>query len=311
LVGDPDQLASVEVGAVLGDLVERPAPTGASPTALPSEVDVDLADLSLPERQAVLSAGVVRLSRVHRFAEEIQELAVAIRSGDPAAVSGVLAKGYDCLEHVDADPAGLAPDAAGASSLRADVVRTGLQLVAAARGGDASGALAALDGHRVLCAHREGGYGVTRWARQVEEWIGGAVDGYAADGPWYVGRPLLITVNDYRLRLFNGDTGVVVDVGGRPQAAFRRDGQPVLLATSRLTDVHTMHALSVHRSQGSQFDSVTVILPPPESPLLTRELLYTAVTRAKQHVRIIGTADALAAAVKRPIVRASGLRVRP
>jgi exodeoxyribonuclease V alpha subunit len=127
-------------------------------------------------------------------------------------------------------------------------------------------------------------------------------------GPqWYAGRPLLVTANDYGLGLFNGDTGVVVDEDGHPRAAFRRDGQVVTLPTSRLSDVQTMHALSVHRSQGSQFDRVTLVLPPAESPLLTQELLYTAVTRAKQHVRIVGTREALAAAVRRPIVRASGL----
>ncbi|NCD21085.1 MAG: exodeoxyribonuclease V subunit alpha, partial [Actinobacteria bacterium] len=72
----------------------------------------------------------------------------------------------------------------------------------------------------------------------------------------------------------------------------------------------TVHALSIHRSQGSQYERVTVVLPPASSPLMTRELLYTAVTRAQEHVRIVGTPDALAAALRRPIVRASGLRER-
>ena len=134
--------------------------------------------------------------------------------------------------------------------------------------------------------------------------------GYAADGRWYIGRPLLVTSNDYQLRLFNGETGVVVEVDGRPRAAFTRNGVADLLAPSRLTDVQTVHALSVHRSQGSQYDRVTLVLPPVESPLLTRELLYTGLTRAKEHVRIVGSREALAAAVRRPIVRASGLRTR-
>jgi exodeoxyribonuclease V alpha subunit len=84
----------------------------------------------------------------------------------------------------------------------------------------------------------------------------------------------------------------------------------VCLPTSRLSEVQTVHAMSVHKSQGSQFDKVTLVLPPPESPLLTRELVYTAVTRARRQVRIIGTTESLAAAVRRPIVRASGLRTR-
>jgi exodeoxyribonuclease V alpha subunit len=110
------------------------------------------------------------------------------------------------------------------------------------------------------------------------------------------------------LRLFNGDTGVVISEDSRPRAAFRRDGGTELLAVSRLSDVQTVHAMSVHRSQGSQFERVTLVLPPEGSPLLTRELVYTAITRAEQHVRIIGTRSALDAAIQRPITRASGLR---
>ncbi len=308
LVGDPDQLASVEVGAVLGDLAERAAPVGVVPAAeVETLVASDLADLDAEERERALTNGVVRLSHVYRFSTEIQELADAIRGGDSESVVEVLAKGHACLEFVDVDPAGAATSLA---TLRGDVVTSGVELVDAARGGFAERALISLDRHRLLCAHREGPHGVARWGSLVEEWLGEAIEGYARDGLWYVGRPLLVTSNDYQLRLFNGDTGVVVDVDGHPRAAFRRDGDVVTLPTSRLSDVQTVHALSVHRSQGSQFDKVTVILPPAESPLMTRELLYTAVTRAKEHVRIVGTAEALAAAVERPIVRASGLRSR-
>ena len=146
-----------------------------------------------------------------------------------------------------------------------------------------------LDRHRLLCAHREGAYGVARWSRQVEDWLREVVDGYAGEGRWYVGRPLLVTSNDYQLRLFNGDTGVVVDVDGAAASAFRRDGagrpaagQPAVGRADRARDVGAP-------SQGSQFDRVTLLLPPADSPLLTRELLYTAVTRAKEHVRIVGT----------------------
>jgi exodeoxyribonuclease V alpha subunit len=176
--------------------------------------------------------------------------------------------------------------------------------------GDPVAALGRLDRHRLLCAHREGPYGVERWGGLVEEWLREEIDGYGRDGRWYVGRPLLVTANDYQLRLFNGDTGVVVDDHGAPRAAFRRGGAVDVLPVSRLSDVQTVHAMSVHRSQGSQFDRVTLVLPPADSPLLTRELLYTAVTRAKDHVRVVGTPEAVAAAVTRPIARASGLRAR-
>ena len=193
---------------------------------------------------------------------------------------------------------------------RRDVEDAGAALVAAARAGDAEAALTALDGHRVLCGHRTGPYGVSEWSRRVEEWLTEAIDGYASDGLWYVGRPLLVTANDYHLRLFNGDTGVVVDAAGQARAAFRRDAGVELLAPSRLSDVQTVHAMSVHRSQGSQFGVVTLVLPPVGSPLLTQELVYTAVTRAERRVRIVGSREALEAAVQRPVRRASGLRYR-
>jgi exodeoxyribonuclease V alpha subunit len=305
LVGDPDQLASVEVGAVLGDLVERPAPPLAVPlSGLDTYVADDLADLDSDEQSAALSRGVVRLSHVYRFAGEIQVLAAAIRGGDSDAVLRVLEAGPTEVEFVDTD---VAETMAGLDALRDDIQAAGAALMEAAQAGDAEGALRLLDAHRLMCAHREGPYGVARWSHQVEEWLGEVIPGYGLDGYWFVGRPLLVTSNDHQLRLYNGDSGVVVQATDRPKAAFRREGALSLLATSRLSDVQTLHALSVHRSQGSEFTRVTVVLPPAGSPLLTRELLYTAVTRAEEHVRIIGTEEALVGAVRRPIVRASGL----
>ena len=135
-----------------------------------------------------------------------------------------------------------------------------------------------------------------------------AVDG-ADEGEWYAGRPLLVDTNDYELGLFNGDTGVVVAGQGQgPVAAFLRGSEPLLVAPARLGAVQTVHAMTVHRAQGSQFDTVTLMLPPADSPLLTRELLYTALTRARTHVRVVGTEEAVVRAIGRPIMRASGLR---
>ncbi|UPK76815.1 exodeoxyribonuclease V subunit alpha [Nocardioidaceae bacterium SCSIO 66511] len=300
LVGDPDQLASVEVGAVLGDLVRRDAVADTTPVDT-SLVERDVADLDSSDRHAVLASGVVRLSHVYRFSGEIESLAEGVRAGDSDAVLALLDRGSQSVELVAEDSLG---------ALRADVARAGGEVVGAARAGEPALAVDALGGHRLLCAHREGPYGVARWSLRVEEWLRDDIGGYGADGTWYVGRPLLVTANDYRLGLFNGDTGVVVDVDGAARAAFRRAGGLDVLPTNRLAEVQTMHAMSVHRSQGSQFDRVTLILPPSDSPILTRELLYTAVTRAKEHVRIVGTREALALAIERPIVRASGLRTR-
>ncbi len=124
-----------------------------------------------------------------------------------------------------------------------------------------------------------------------------------------MGRPLLVTENDYSLHLYNGDTGVVVTTpGGRTVVAFDRGDQILEVSPTRLAAVDTVYAMTVHKSQGSQFGTVAVVLPGPDSPILTRELLYTAVTRAREHLVVVGTEESITAAVSRPISRASGLR---
>jgi exodeoxyribonuclease V alpha subunit len=117
-----------------------------------------------------------------------------------------------------------------------------------------------------------------------------------------------VTVNDDALGLFNGDTGVVVRAGESVVAAFERRGALVTFAPSRLGAIETVHAMTIHKSQGSQFGTAAVLLPPPDSPLLTRELLYTGVTRAQDRLLLVGTEAAIRAAVARPVARASGLR---
>ncbi len=154
-----------------------------------------------------------------------------------------------------------------------------------------------------------GPHGVSRWRAHVETWLTDAIEGYAPHG-WYAGRPLLITANDYNLGLFNGDTGVVVAEGGELRSVFERRAELVRVAPTRLAAVETLYAMTIHKSQGSQFGEVVVILPDETSPILTRELLYTAVTRAEDRVTIVGTEAAVRAAVDRPVNRASGLRER-
>ncbi|MBX5443496.1 MAG: ATP-binding domain-containing protein, partial [Solirubrobacteraceae bacterium] len=136
------------------------------------------------------------------------------------------------------------------------------------------------------------------------------VDGFSVAGEWYVGRPLLVAENDYALRLYNGDTGVVVARGDDVLAAFPRAGALFEVHPSRLGAVETVHAMTIHKSQGSQFGTAAVVLPDPTSRLLTRELLYTAVTRARETVVLVGTEAAVRTAVERPAARASGLRAR-
>ncbi len=310
LVGDPDQLASVEAGAVLGDLVARPAAFGQQAPALLA--DLVGADLRPGEAESdELRNGVVRLTRTYRFGRSIGELALAIRADDADRVLSILRARGDDISFVEiADPSHPSPDEVG--PLRDDVVSAAGALTSAALAGDARLALETLDGHRLLCAHRRGPYGVSRWAAEIERWLGAALDDYPHSAEWYPGRPLLVTANDYELQLFNGDTGVVVadPAATGPVAAFGRGDQPVLISANRLSAVETVHAMTVHRAQGSQFHRVSFLLPPAESPLLTRELFYTAVTRATEHVRVIGSEDAVRRAVARPILRASGLRRR-
>jgi exodeoxyribonuclease V alpha subunit len=117
-----------------------------------------------------------------------------------------------------------------------------------------------------------------------------------------------VTENDYGLRLYNGDTGVVVAAdGGRTSAAFERGGAVVLFAPARLAAIDTVYAMTVHKSQGSQFGTAAVLLPAASSQVLTRELLYTAVTRAQERLILAGTEETIRAAVARPVARASGL----
>jgi exodeoxyribonuclease V alpha subunit len=191
-------------------------------------------------------------------------------------------------------------------------VTAGVAVVEAARDGDAAAAIRALGAFRVLCAHRRGAHGVATWIPRIESWLAVELPGFGADGAWYVGRPLLVTENDHAIRLYNGDTGVVVTspTSGRPSAAFERHGEIVMFSPTRLAGIETVYAMTVHKSQGSQFDTAAVLLPDPASPILTRELLYTAVTRARARLLLVGTEESIRAAVTRPIARASGLRER-
>ena len=272
LVGDPDQLASVEAGAVLADLVD-----------------------------GLGEAKVAALKTSHRFGESIGELATAIRMGDADRVVEVLRAGGEHLEWIEAaDPR---------EQLRSVLVPQAFALRSAAILGDTVAALATLDEHRLLCAHRRGLFGVQHWNRQVERWLTEET-GEPIWSSWYAGRPVLVTANDYGLGLYNGDTGVTVVDGEALRAVIGGAGETLTFATSRLADVETMHAMTIHKSQGSQANEVTVLMPPEDSRLLTRELFYTAVTRAKKRVRVVGSEAAVRSAIERRAIRASGLAQR-
>ncbi|MBW3653594.1 MAG: exodeoxyribonuclease V subunit alpha [Actinobacteria bacterium] len=290
LVGDPGQLTSIEAGAVLGDIV-GPAATGRPPSSSIGE-------------------GIVVLDRVHRYGGGIALLADAIRRGDPDEVMSVLERQPDDVSWIPVDAAD--PDADLALAAVCDeAVTAGRAVVEAARAGAAREAIAALGAFRVLCAHRRGAQGVAAWTARIESWLATAIPGFDPDGPAYVGRPLLITQNDYELRLYNGDTGVIVQTDpDRVSAAFERGAELLEFTPTRLGAIETAFAMTIHKSQGSQFDTAVVLLPAATSRILTRELLYTAATRARKRLILVGTEDALRTAVSRPVARASGLRAR-
>jgi exodeoxyribonuclease V alpha subunit len=313
LVGDAGQLASIEAGVVLGDIVGPAADRlllGAQARARLSAAvghEVGAAD---PPHGAALPDGIVLLDRVRRYGGAIAAVADAVRRGRPDRVLDALRAGGDDVAWLDADPA--TPQGAGAAAaVRGGAVAAARAVVDAARAGDGRRALDALGSFRLLCAHRRGPHGVAAWTERVERWLAEELDRFEAGGRWYVGRPLLVTRNDPGLRLSNGDSGVVVALpDGAVAAAFDRGGDLALVRPGRLEAVETVYAMTIHKSQGSQFGTAAVLLPPPSSPILTRELLYTAVTRAQQRLVVVGTEDSIRAAVARPAARASGLRRR-
>lgn len=268
LVGDADQLASVEAGAVLHDVVA-----------------------------GWTGDHVVRLTRSHRFGEGIGRLAAAVRDGEADTALDLLTRGDPSIRLVDpADAPAL---------LESELLPLARDLVEAGRAGDSATALRLLSDRRLLCAHRHGPAGASTWNDRVTGWLRADV-GY---GAWYPGRPVLVTRNDAPLGVFNGDAGVAMADGDRVVVAI--DGEQVReFSPSRLPDVQTAYAMTIHRSQGSEFAHVTVLLPDRESRVMTRELLYTAITRAVDTVTVVGTPDDIRAAVGRRVARSSGIAER-
>ncbi len=313
LLGDKDQLASVEAGAVLGDICGAGA----------------------------LRDCVVGLTHSYRFGPDsgIGALARAVNAGDADAALAILTgAGHPDVTLVTPTGGGRARDVLDPALARCvvDGYRPYLQAAAVLAGAiagertdDGPGAgtdggagaliaaeracLDAFDGFRVLGAHRQGRDGVDALNPRIARVL--------ADAGWldptarmYLGRPVIVTRNDYDVRLFNGDIGVVLPDPARPgrrRVVFAAaDGGVRALAAARLPAHDTAFALSVHKAQGSEFDTVAVVLPDSVSPVLSRELLYTAVTRARRAVTVFGSEAVVRAAIERPIERASGLASR-
>ena len=301
LLGDRHQLASVEAGSVLSDIygrasgftpafcrqLERVTGTGVEPS---------------PEPGMALSDCVVTLRHSYRFDRQsgIGRLAGAVNAGDGDETLRQLRSGQRAgialLErHEELVPLALAG------------YREYLDM--AQRGAPAAAVFAAFDQFRVLAALTVGARGTLMLNQAIERAL--AAFGKAGnDAAWYAGRPVIVRRNDYNLRLYNGDIGILLrDASGRPRVCFpAADGQFRWIAPSRLPQWELAYTLTVHKSQGSEFDRVLMVLPEIDSPLLTRELIYTAVTRARERFEISGSEAVLRQGVARRQQRPSGLR---
>ena len=288
LLGDQDQLPSVEGGCVLADL--------------------RAAALSNP----TLKSRSVHLQVSHRFPAQsaIGRLSAAVNAGDAKTVLDLLAQPASVHEKARLS-ARLLPDdeASFRHDLQQHAVQGWQEFLALRSSGTAAQALETLERFRVLCAVREGPYGVHTVNRLVED---KAIPSREFHGAHYHGRPLLITANHYELQLFNGDTGVVWHQAGRgligcfPGPA----GTPREIPLSQLPPHETAFAMTVHKSQGSEFDDILLLLPDQPLPVLTRELLYTGLTRARKGVEWWYSPASLTAAVQTPTLRHGGLRTR-
>jgi exodeoxyribonuclease V alpha subunit len=299
LLGDKDQLTSVEAGAILGDVHGgAQGVTDDFASALSDVLGEQLVGADVPP----IADSMVQLDKSYRYRGDsgIGALARAVNAGDVDRALRVLI-GEESMPYGEVQLLPIAAADPLGGSLGSTVVE-GFR--AAVSPGDLERRIAALSAFRVLCAHRRGPLGVDglNAARLRREGI------TAGDGEHYDGRPILVTKNDYQMNLFNGDVGLVVRESAGLVACFPGDDGIRRVPVGRLPPHDTVFAMTVHKSQGSEFDRVAIVLPERSSPVLTRELLYTAVTRARKSVDLFGARDVVAAAIRQRVERSSGLR---
>jgi exodeoxyribonuclease V alpha subunit len=305
LQGDKDQLASVEAGAILGDIYD---PRAAAAWSQPFADDVARLTgraLAVGRAERGLHDCLVSLDESFRYRADsgIGRLSRAINAGDTASALGVL-RGPVAGER---DAWLFEPDAPGAPAraLEGLVVAGYTPFIQAT---DPAEKLAQLGRYRVLCALRQGRFGVEQQNQDIEHWLAaaGLID---SSSTFYENRPIIVTQNDYSLGLFNGDVGVVVrDEHGRLRVCFEGAEGSRLLSPGRLPPHETVFATTVHKSQGSEFDAVSIVLPEAASALVGRELIYTAVTRARRRVDLFSPLEVIRGALARTVQRPSGLR---
>lgn len=296
MLGDSDQLASVESGAVLANLCAHPASFSAPFRGWVkdiTQIDVPISPVLNP-----IDDSLVTLKHSYRFVTggSIGVLANAVNQGDADRAMTVLANQSD--SHLSAP---------SSENIQRQLLEGYQPFIAAIEQGDAAEkCIEAFEQFRILCALKQGAQSVYSVNDLMTQLL--AKRGWRTAQPFYAGRPIMVTQNHYRLNLFNGDIGVVLaNDKGELQACFLFAGVCRWLPLSRLPTHETVFAMTVHKSQGSEFEHISLLLPEEDSPLLSRELIYTALTRARQRLQILSTAPILQNAIEREHQRESGL----
>ena len=293
LLSDKDQLAAVEAGAVFAELCE-----GRGSDAQTAQALTELTGQAVNPAYSASRIGshVVLLTHSHRFKSDsgIGHLARMVNEGDAKGTLKVLEMGYKDVVY------NAFPDSKG---LHQRIKEGYAAYLACVSKGDVANAFAAFNTFRVLTAQREGPYGVNQLNDAMEKNLKG-------QGRWYAGRPVMITQNDYGLGLFNGDIGLCLPTEQGLRVFFEADEGFRSFSTARLPVHEPAFAMTVHKSQGSEFSKVLMVLPEHSSPLLTRALLYTGITRAKHTIELWASQARLLEAVRTRDLRAAGLSLR-
>lgn len=295
LLGDADQLASVESGAVLASLSDKPPAFSSQFAALAKQV----AGITLTEStdSNPLQDCLIKLQHSYRFASGsvIGQLAEAVRLGDTEALAKQLKANPEILQPNDKTTIEKSLLAGYQNFIHAVEKRL-----------PATDILNSFEQFRMLCALRQGPFSVASVNLQMQQLL--ARRGWRTAQPFYPGRPVMVTQNQYRLNLFNGDVGVILpNADGELQACFLFAGELRWIPLSRLPAHETVFAMTVHKSQGSEFDTVSILLPEDISPVLNRQLLYTSITRARKTLSILSTDNVLRHTISTNHQRESGL----
>jgi len=304
LLGDKDQLASVEAGSVMADICGTGDLTRFSPSFVAGYAASEgYENLPVQEDLPEMADRVVQLQKTYRFSEDssIRRLSDRVRLGDARGALEVLSSPGPDLTWVEPE---------SGKGLGAVLERVaGEELAGCLAGNDPMTMHDSFGKIRILTAVRKGERGLEELNRVVEELLR-RQKVLRPEGRWYPGRPIMIARNDYTLNVYNGDVGITVrDEERNLRVAFPGpDSTPRLIAPVRLPEHETVFAMTVHKSQGSEFDTVILVLPDTDVLVLTRELLYTGITRARSRVVVIGSREMFMKGVGRKVERSSGLR---